>query len=186
MAIELIGTEKIFQGAIFDVDRDHLREDDGLVVIRDVVRHPGGAGGLPLFADGQVALVRQYRHPVGKELLEIPAGRLEVGEDPAVCAAREIEEEIGFRAERLEKLAAFYPTPGFCEEKLHVYLATEMTPSRQRLDHDERVTIIYLSLEEAVRMARQGEIEDSKTVIALLAMSQFVGQEGALSHPGRL
>ncbi len=182
MAIELIGTEKIFKGVVFDVDRDHLREEDGLVMVRDVVRHPGGAGGLPLFADGQVALVRQYRHPVGKEMLEIPAGRLEVGEDPAACAAREIEEEIGFRAGRVEKLAAFYPTPGFCEEKLYVYLATEMTPSRQRLDHDERVAIVYLSLEEAVRMARQGEIEDSKTMIALLVALQFVGQDAILSH----
>jgi ADP-ribose pyrophosphatase len=164
----LIETERIFRGVIFDLERDRLREADGVNVIREVVRHPGGAGGLPLFADGRVALVRQYRHPAGKDLLEIPAGRLERGEDPAACAAREIEEEIGFRAGRLDKLAAFYSTPGFCDEVLHVYLATELTPSTQRLDYDERLEIVTLPLADALALAARGGIEDSKTMVALL------------------
>jgi ADP-ribose pyrophosphatase len=164
----LIETERIFRGVIFDLERDRLREADGVNVIREVVRHPGGAGGLPLFADGRVALVRQYRHPAGKDLLEIPAGRLERGEDPAACAAREIEEEIGFRAGRLDKLAAFYSTPGFCDEVLHVYLATELTPSAQRLDSDERLEIVTLPLADALALAACGGIEDSKTMVALL------------------
>jgi len=165
---QLLGSEKIFKGLVFDVERDRLREESGIEIVRDVVRHPGGAGALPLFDDGRVALVRQYRHPARRELLEIPAGRIEDGETSEECAAREVEQEIGFRAGRMEKLAEFYSTPGFCEERLYVYLATGLTPGSQNLDHDELIEIVYLPLDEAVRMAERGGIEDSKTIIALL------------------
>jgi ADP-ribose pyrophosphatase len=164
----LLESEIIFKGAVFDVERDRLREENGIEIIREVVRHPGGAGALPLFDDDRVALVKQYRHPARRELLEIPAGRIEEGETPEMCAAREMEQEIGFRAGRIEKLAEFYTTPGFCEEKLHVYLATDLTPSSQALDHDELVEVVYLDFAEAARMVERGGIEDSKTIIALL------------------
>jgi ADP-ribose pyrophosphatase len=164
----LLESEIIFKGALFDVERDRLREENGIEIIREVVRHPGGAGALPLFDDGRVALVKQYRHPACRELLEIPAGRIEEGETPEMCAAREMEQETGFRAGRIEKLAEFYTTPGFCEERLHVYLATDLTPSSQALDHDELVEVVYLPFAEAAQMAESGEIEDSKTIIALL------------------
>jgi ADP-ribose pyrophosphatase len=158
----------VFKGAVFDVERDRLREENGMDIIREVVRHTGGAGALPLFDDGRVALVKQYRHPARRELLEIPAGKIEDGETPETCAAREVEQEIGFRAGRIEKLAEFYSTPGFCEEKLHVYLATGLTPSSQALDHDELVEVVYLPFAEAAQVAERGGIEDSKTIIALL------------------
>jgi ADP-ribose pyrophosphatase len=164
----LLESEIVFKGAVFDVERDRLREENGMEIIREVVRHPGGAGALPLFDDGRVALVKQYRHPARRELLEIPAGKIEDGETPETCAAREVEEEIGFRAGRIEKLAEFYSTPGFCEEKLHVYLATHLTPSSQALDHDELVEVVYLPFAEAAQVAERGGIEDSKTIIALL------------------
>lgn len=173
MPRELITSELIFKGIIFDVTRDHLREEHGLEIVREVVRHPGGAGGLPLLSDGRVALVKQYRHPAGRELLEIPAGRLELGESPEACAAREIEQEIGWRPGRLLKLAEFYSTPGFCEEQLYVYLATDLTPAAQQLDHDELVEIIYLPLAEAVNLAERGLIEDAKTIIALLLAARM-------------
>jgi ADP-ribose pyrophosphatase len=165
---QLLESEKIFKGAVFEVERDRLLEENGIEIVREVVRHPGGAGALPLFDDGRVALVKQYRHPARRELLEIPAGRIEVGETPEMCAAREVEQEIGFRAGRIEKLAEFYSTPGFCEEKLHVYLATDLTPSSQALDHDELVEVVYLPFAEAAQMLGRGGIEDSKTIIALL------------------
>jgi len=165
---QLLESEKIFKGAVFEVERDRLLEENGIEIVREVVRHPGGAGALPLFDDGRVALVKQYRHPAQRELLEIPAGRIEVGETPEMCAAREVEQEIGFRAGRIEKLAEFYSTPGFCEEKLHVYLATDLTPSSQALDHDEWVEVVYLPFAEAAQMLGRGGIEDSKTIIALL------------------
>jgi ADP-ribose pyrophosphatase len=170
----LLESEKIFKGAVFEVERDRLLEENGIEIVREVVRHPGGAGALPLFDDGRVALVKQYRHPARRELLEIPAGRIEVGETPEMCAAREVEQEIGFRAGRIEKLAEFYSTPGFCEEKLHVYLATDLTPSSQALDHDELVEVVYLPFAEAAQMLGSGGIEDSKTFIALLlAVKRF-------------
>lgn len=161
-------SERLFDGPIFAIDRDRLTESNGMEVVRDVIRHPGGAGALPLFADGRVALVRQYRHPARAELLEIPAGRIEPGEDPELCARREVEQETGFRPGSIERLSGFYSTPGFCEEILHIFLATDLTPTRQQLDHDELVEVHLLKLEEALRMVHQGEIVDSKTIIALL------------------
>ena len=168
MPRELIESQSIFKGTVFNVERDRLREENGCEIIREVVRHAGGAGCLPLFADGRVALVKQYRHPARRELLEIPAGKIEPNETPMECAAREVEQEIGFRVGRIEGLAEFYSTPGFCEERLYIYLATELEQAEQNLDHDEFVEIIYLPLDEAVAMAERGEIEDSKTIIALL------------------
>ncbi len=182
MARELLVSERLFNGAVFDVERDRLLEENGTEIIREVVRHPGGAGALPLFDDGRVALVRQYRHPARRELLEIPAGRIEAGESPDFCAAREVEQEIGFRAGRIEKLAEFYSTPGFCEEKLYIYLATDLTQSSQNLDHDEWIEIVYLPLPEAVKMAERGGIEDSKTIIALLLTYKFSSIAGDTSR----
>ncbi len=166
-------SERLFDGPIFAIDRDRLTESNGMEVVRDVIRHPGGAGALPLFADGRVALVRQYRHPARAELLEIPAGRIEPGEDPEDCAAREVEQETGFRPGRIKRLAGFYSTPGFCEEILHVFLATDLTPTSQQLDHDELVEVHLLALDEALKMIDRGEIVDSKTIIALLLATRM-------------
>lgn len=138
------------------------------------MRHPGGAGGLPLFEDGTVALVRQYRHPAGRDLLEIPAGRMEPGETPELCAAREIEQEIGYRPGRIEKIAEFFSTPGFCEERLFVYLATRLLPAQQNLDHDEFVEVVRIPLADAILMANRGDIEDSKTLVALLMADRMI------------
>lgn len=178
MPRQLLDSQKIFTGAVFAVARDRLREDSGQEIIREVVQHPGGAGGVPIFTDGRIALVRQYRHPAKREMLEIPAGKIDAGESPEICAAREIEEELGVRVGQIEKLAEFYSTPGFCEEKLFVYLATELEPAQQKLDHDEAVEIVYLSLEEAWQLVEQGEIEDAKTIIALMLTRQKLAAMG--------
>ena len=168
MPREQIESQSIFRGAVFEVVRDRLREENGFEIVREIVRHSGGAGCLPLFDDVRIALVKQYRHPARRELLEIPAGKIESGETPMACAMRELEQEIGFRAGRIEALAEFYSTPGFCEERLYVYLATDLQPVEQNLDHDEFVEVVYLPFTEAVMMAERGEFEDSKTIIALL------------------
>ncbi len=175
MPRQVIESEKIFKGAVFSIERDRLREENGFEFVRDVVRHPGGAGCLPLLEDGRVILVKQYRHPAGRELLEIPAGKIEANEVPMECAAREVEQETGFRAGRIEPLADFYSTPGFCEERLYIYLATELTEVEQNLDYDEFVEVVYLPLAEAVAMAVRNELEDSKTIIALLLAVQRIG-----------
>jgi ADP-ribose pyrophosphatase len=174
--MKILSREKIWQGRIFEIERDCLRDASGREMIREVVRHPGGAGALAVNADGDVALVRQYRHPAGRELLEIPAGKLEYGEDPAACAARELEEEIGFQAGIIRELSVFYSTPGFCEEQLHIFLATDLTPVSRRLDEDEVIEVIWLPLTEAVALIGKGDIVDSKTIIALLLAERVLAE----------
>ena len=168
---ETLSRQEIFRGRIFGVTLDEVREE-GLTYPREVVQHPGGAGVVALFADGTIALVRQYRHPTGLYLLELPAGRLEPGEPPEKCAARELQEEIGVRAGRLEKLTEFFTTPGFCAEKLWVYLATDLTEVGQNLEADELVEVVRLPLAEALQMCGSGAIEDAKTIIGLMLTAQ--------------
>jgi ADP-ribose pyrophosphatase len=182
MSHQLLSSEQIFQGLVFQIERDRLVESNGLEIVREVVRHQGGAGALPIFEDGRVALVRQYRHPARRELLEIPAGKLEAGEAPAECAARELEQEIGWRAGHLEKLCEFYTTPGFCEEKLYVYLALDLQATAQQLDDDEILEVVYLPLAEALQLAARGEIEDSKTLIALLWAERWLAGKARLGE----
>ena len=174
---EVLHSSRLYDGPVFEIERDRIRDLDGSEIVREVVRHPGGAGALPLFPDGRIALVRQYRHPARRELLEIPAGRIEPGESPEWCALREVEQEIGFRVGRMVPLSSFYSTPGFCEEVLSVFLATDLTPGQQQLDHDERLEVVYFSFEQALQMARHGEIEDSKTLIALLLAARHVAPD---------
>jgi len=120
-------------------------------------------------------LVKQYRHPAVRYLLEIPAGTLDEGEKPEVGAARELEEELGVVAAKMEKLSEFFVSPGFCEEKMWVYLATELTETSQRLDEDEVIEVVRLSLTEALEMISDGEIEDAKTIIGLMLAAPRIG-----------
>lgn len=167
MSLKALSSKTIYDGPIFDVRRDTIREGDAEYE-RDVIVHPGSAVVVPLFADGTVALVRQYRHPAGKYMLEVPAGSLDShDEPPETGAARELEEEIGYKAGKLEKLAEFYVSPGFLTEKMHVYVATDLTETQQNLDHDEFVEVVRIPLEKAIEMARNGKIEDAKTIIGL-------------------
>jgi ADP-ribose pyrophosphatase len=170
----VIDSRKVFDGSVFDVTVDTVKEGD-LVYQRDVVRHPGSAVIVPVFDDGTVALVRQYRHPAVRYLLEIPAGTLDQDERPEVGAARELEEELGVVAGKLEKLSEFFVSPGFCEEKMWVYLATDLTETAQRLDDDELIEVVRLSLEEALEMISDGEIEDAKTIIGLMLAAPRIG-----------
>jgi ADP-ribose pyrophosphatase len=168
---EVLASEDVYHGRIFDVSIDTVREGEKTYT-REVVRHPGGAGVVALFADHTVALVRQYRHPAVRYLLELPAGRLEAAERPEECAARELAEELGLIAGRLEKLSEFFTTPGFCAEKLWLYLATDLVETAQCLEDDEVVEIVRLPLSQALEMIAAGEIEDSKTIIGLLLAAQ--------------
>jgi ADP-ribose pyrophosphatase len=168
---QVLDTEEIYHGKIFDVSLYTVREGD-TTYKRDVVHHPGGAGAVAVFDDMTIPLVRQYRHPVVRFTLEIPAGKLEPPEPPEQCALRELEEEVGIRAGRIEKLAEFFTTPGFCEEKLWVYLATELSESTQRLEEDEVVEIVRVSFPRAFEMITDGEIEDAKTIIGITLAAQ--------------
>ena len=166
-APQILDSRKIYAGKVFEVTVDTIREDEA-VYQRDVVHHPGSAVIVPLFADNTVALVRQYRHPAVKYLLEVPAGILNHGERPEEGAARELEEELGVVAGKLVKLTEFFVSPGFCEEKMWLYLATELTETAQRLEEDEIVEVVRVPLSRALEMVSDGEIEDAKTIIGLM------------------
>ena len=172
----VLGSEEIYKGRIFEVALDTVREG-AQTYTREVVRHGGGAGVVPVFADRTVALVRQYRHPTVRYLLELPAGKLEAGERPEDCAARELEEELGVVAGRMEQLSEFFTTPGFCAEKLWVFLATELTETTQHLEDDEIVEVVRMPLTGALEMIASREIEDAKTIIGLLLAARRLGIE---------
>ena len=171
---EFLDSKKIFSGRVFDVTVDTVREG-GETYVREVVHHPGSAVILPVFDDGTVALVKQYRHPAVKYLLELPAGTLNGKESPEAGAARELEEELGVVAGKLEKLSEFFVSPGFCEEKMWLYLATELRETAQRLEDDEALEIVRLPIDRALQMITDGEIEDAKTIIGLMLAAPRIG-----------
>src|SRR5262249_34739843 len=150
------------------------REGDRTYV-REVVYHPGSAVILPAFDDGTIALVRQYRHPAVRYLLELPAGTLNDRERPEVGAARELEEELGLIAGKLQKLSEFFVSPGFCAEKMWLYLATDLTETEQRLEDDELIAVVRLPIDRALQMVGEGEIEDAKTIIGLMLAAPRLG-----------
>jgi ADP-ribose pyrophosphatase len=179
-APSVVSREEIYAGRIIRVGVDTVREG-AQTYTREVVWHNGGAGVVPCFADGTVALVKQYRHPTGRFVLELPAGRIEAGERPEVCAARELEEELGVVAGRMEPLSEFYTTPGFCSERLWVFLATGLRETARRHDEDEIIEVVRLPFARALAMAATGEIEDAKTIIGLLLAARRRGVEAPAS-----
>jgi ADP-ribose pyrophosphatase len=140
---------------------------NGATVELEVIRHQGAAAVVPLREDGTILLIRQYRHAAGGYIYEIPAGKLDPGEDPLHCAARELKEEVGCRAGRLEHLLTFFTTPGFTDEIIHIYLATDLSPGTQALEHDEILEVVAMPLAEAIALVRGGAITDGKTIIGL-------------------
>src|SRR6266571_4146479 len=152
---EFLDSQPVFSGRVFDVTVDTVREGDKTYV-REVVHHSGSAVIVPAFDDGTVALVRQYRHPAVKYLLELPAGTLNDKERPEEGAARELEEELGIVAGRIEKLCEFFVSPGFCEEKMWLYLATDLTATQQRLEEDELIEVVRVPIDRALQMISAG------------------------------
>ena len=174
MTPETLSTRPIYDGKVFDIVEAEIRQDD-IQYKREIVVHKGSAVILPVFDDGRIALVRQYRHAAGRFLLEIPAGTLNPGEDPQLGAARELEEEIGAKAEKIEKISEFWVSPGFLTEKMHLYMATGLTDVGQKLEEDEILTIERYSFPEAFDLIRSGEIQDAKTLIAILTAGPRFG-----------
>lgn len=165
--IEILGSESIYKGKIFDVNRYHIRHGD-LEYKREIIKHNGSVVIVPVFDDGTVAMVRQYRYAAGRFLLEIPAGTLNKDEPMETGARRELEEEIGVTAQRLEKLTEFYVSPGFLTEKMYVYLATGLTATAQNLEDDEILSVERYSFPELFKKIAAGEIEDAKTICGLV------------------
>jgi ADP-ribose pyrophosphatase len=167
MKPETISTESIYKGKIFNVSLDQIREGE-TEYEREIVWHNGSAVIVPVFADKTVALVKQYRHAAKKYLFEIPAGSLDENESPEIGARRELEEEIGVKTGKLEKLSEFYVSPGFLSEKMFVFLATDLTETAQNLEADEILEIEKFTFEQAFEMIRKNEIEDAKTIVGLI------------------
>lgn len=163
-----LGGETVFEGEIFHVDRDRILLENGAESTREVVRHNGAVCVAPLDGDGGVWMVRQFRYAVGKELLELPAGRLEEGEDPLEAAKRELEEECGLAAGTYIDLHPIYPSVGFCDEVIHMWAARDFRPVPMHLDEEEFLEPVRVPLEEAAAMVLRGEIRDGKTIAGLL------------------
>jgi ADP-ribose pyrophosphatase len=169
--LRVLRRDVLYTGKVFDLVVDRVALPSGREGVREVARHPGGSVIIPLFADGTVLLVEQLRYPLGKRLLELPAGKRAAGEEPASAARRELEEETGYRAGRIEKLLAIYTTPGFCDEELHLFRALDLTavpggPRREEGEHS--MTLHRMPLDQARALIEQGAIADAKTIIGLL------------------
>ena len=171
---KILNSQKVFDGRVFKVTVDTVREGE-VTYQRDVVHHPGSAVIVPVHDDGTVVFVRQYRHPAVRYLLELPAGTLADGERPDAGAARELEEELGLIAERLDKLTEFFVSPGFLEEKMWVYLATGLSEGKPNPDEDEVLDIVRLPISDALEMITSGEIQDAKTIVGLMLAAPRVG-----------
>ena len=165
---ENLGSRRIFKGRVVDLSVDRVRLPNGNVCELELIRHPGAAAVVPVDSSANVLLIRQYRHATDGFLLEVPAGKLDPGESPEACAAREVQEETGFRAGRLEPLGWIWTTPGFTDEKIWLFLANELTPASQALQADEVLSVERLPLEDAISMALRGEITDAKSICALM------------------
>jgi len=170
--------EILFEGRRFRVERVLQVTPDGTEHVREVVRHPGAVTILPLLDDGRVCFVRNFRPAVDQTLIELPAGTREPGEEPAVTARRELAEETGYRAEKIELLATFYMSPGILDEEMHLYLATSLTPGAMALDPGEDLQPWPVRWEEAMRMVQDGRIEDAKTLAGLLYYGAFRDSPG--------
>lgn len=157
-----------YHGIIVDVHLDQVRLDDGSLARREVVEHPGGVTILPVDEAGNCYMVRQFRYPAGHMMLEAPAGKLEYGEDHRECAVRELSEETGFTADELLYLGGFYTSPGFSSELLHIYLALGLHAGESHLDEGEFLNVEKLPLRQLVDTVMANEIEDAKTIIAVL------------------
>ena len=165
--------EYAFCGKLLKLRVDQARLPDGSVASREVVEHPGGVGIVPLTENGEVLLVRQYRYPYGEVLTEIPAGKRDPGEEPLVTGKRELEEETGMQAAVFEPLGKLYPSPGYFNEVIYLYLATGLTATAAHPDEDEFLDVIRMPLADAVRLVLDGTITDAKTQIALLKVWQY-------------
>ena len=174
MEFKTQNSETVYEGKAFDVRRDQLLLPDGKTTWFDVVIHPGAVTLVPIDSKGRVLFVRQYRHAVGKELLELPAGTLNIGEGPEACALREVREETGMSAGILEKVGEFYLVPGYSTEIMHLYLASDLQIDPLPGDDDEFITVEAIPLDDLPELISQGVLQDAKSLAALFLAEPFL------------
>ena len=171
---KILSSQTIFQGRVFSLKREELVEPSGLTVTREIIAHPGSAVVLPVFPDGRILLIRQYRHAAGEYLWELVAGHKEPNETFAEGAKRELEEESGYTAKRVKKLLEVFPSPGLLGERMEIFLATGLTKGAAHPEADEKITSRILTLREAEQWIRTGKIRDAKSVSGILFYAKFL------------
>jgi ADP-ribose pyrophosphatase len=174
-----LDSKRVYSGRVIDLDVDTVRFPNGSAGQLEMIRHPGAAAVVPFASDPHgpdptILLIHQYRYATGGSLIEIPAGRLNPGEDPRVCAERELLEEVGVKAGRVERLTTIWTTPGFTDEKIHLFWATDLTAGQHAREPDEFIEVTPKPLSEALQLIRSGVISDAKTALALLFVAGFL------------
>ena len=173
-----ISSRRVYEGKVINVDRDTVSFPDGSIGELEMVRHPGASAVVPFLTDPrgddpQILLIKQYRYAAEDFIYEIPAGKLEGDEDPAVCASRELQEETGCTAERIEHVYSFYTTPGFTDERIHAFMATGLTRGDMKHEKDEFMSLETVTLSRALELIKKGELRDAKTALAILYVAGF-------------
>ena len=172
-APKIVRRERLFSGRKVALEVHHVRTSDGRETTREVICHGGSVAILAFPEPGRVLLVKNWRYPVGREMLELPAGTLQEGEEPRACAERELAEETGYRAGRLERLLVIHPSPGVLSERLEIFLAGDLTPGLPRREAGEEIENVLLEVDKAIRMICEGRLSDGKTVAGLLFWDRF-------------
>jgi len=168
----------IYEGKVFDIKVDEIEYNSGNKANREVVVHPGGAVVVPVTKGNKIVMVKQNRYPMNQTLLEFPAGKLDKGEDPLTCAARELEEETGYRSNKLEKLGSIYTTPGYSSEELHIYAALDLAEGRHnREEGEEGMEVLEYSLEEIEKMVTENKIVDGKTISGIFLYRSWINKQ---------
>jgi len=177
-----IDEKNIYRGNIINVDMLTVTLPNGKTATRDIVRHPGGAAVIPINENGEIYMVRQFRKPLDAVSLEIPAGKLDKGEEPAVCAGRELKEETGLTAEKLTYLISVHSTPGFSDEVLHLFAATGLKEGDSCADEDEFITTEKYHVDELLRMVMEGKITDAKSIIGIFLADRIISGKIDIRH----
>ncbi len=164
-----------YRGKFLEMVTEEVELPNGLTTTLDVIRHPGASAVVPILADGRVLLIRQYRYAAGGFILEVPAGKLDPGEEPEHCARRELEEETGLRAQRIEALGSILTTPGFTDERIHLFAAFDLLEVPQALEANEIIELVPTPFAEALDLIWSGEMTDAKSVVALLHTARLLG-----------
>jgi ADP-ribose pyrophosphatase len=163
----VVDHKEVYRGRIVTLQVDTIRQKSGRTTIREVVLHPGGVTAVPILDDGRLLLIRQFRYPIGKYILELPAGKLDSGQPPPETMARELIEETGYSAGTLTHEGAFYTTPGISNESIHLFMARDLTYATQNLEEGEHITVEAYTLEECLEKIKNGEICDGKTILGI-------------------
>lgn len=177
MSAKINSSEVLYQGRVFKLVKENVTLDNGLTINLDIIRHPGAAAIVPLLNNRTVILIKQYRHAIGDFIWEIPAGTLSQKETPIQCAKRELIEETGFAAEVWKRLGTITPVPGYSDERIHIFLATDLTIAQQELDADEILNVHKVKLDDAMEMIYKGTIQDGKTISGLCMVTHWLNDK---------